>query len=469
MTEDKEKYRKLYSLINDSSKKEVFGHSGIFSSTIDGNHKVFQLFAEWIYQKKVENKKLPDHLIINSDNFISQLRTKGEKDEDFKKTINDIYRLKGDKIKDIPPEENTLLQFAKALDEIGLFDNLDNLDNFSHLYNEALKILPTLPPIQEAKTSKVSQPQIASANKASPISAGNSAAASSTPAGMASSKGADFSGSSGSASGVTSEGSISSSEASLGIAAESSDSINISAESTESAKTTNQLAESIQSPPTQDLAQAQPQSARNFDQPLPDRVPAGFNRKGSFEPKNEGKSLPGQTDEEREISAAKFEEPNANKTFSIIQGRPGNRVLRMKGGRRKLHHLGKRNRPNRVKEKLNQANNAGQNSVRAQAQNQQSQELEQQYNQQNQLAQQQMMMQRLQEEQQAAENQRRNKKKGSFASGLAKLAAAGTIAGTSTALMGGSSDTSANAATFVANLSEKFLKPILTIIHFFLQ
>lgn len=136
MTETTNAYQKLSELA--AASPGLFRLGGMFGS-IDENHAVFSLFAQYIQKEKLENGSIPTTVGILG--FINYLENFTDEDKEkiafIEKTLNYLKEQGEIQENDSNISSNTLYNFAGILDELGIIDSKPN--DFETAYNSALK------------------------------------------------------------------------------------------------------------------------------------------------------------------------------------------------------------------------------------------------------------------------------------------------------------------------------------------
>ncbi|MBI5754103.1 hypothetical protein HZA40_03105 [Candidatus Peregrinibacteria bacterium] len=441
-TENFEKYRDLYNLVNDKenyqAKIKLFGNAGLFGS-LEGDHRILQLFAEFIHELKMGTIDGSKHELnkdtVNSTTFIEFLTMKGGKDPYIKQKIEEIKLMRGGAIKDVPPEQNTLLRFAKVLDHL---DIIKEPQQFIGFYKAALRNVLRMSPLAGKQGSAGLAAKAATPANVPTATAG--AVAKATPTGPQANT----------TSGQTMTPISKPTNIPTGF------SFDIDTGTTTLPIPTEKPAESAPQPLAQKPAEpavpkpvgAMPQKpAEPAPEPLaqtpiqPAQIPAPSSVKAAKISKEE---IPEQ---DIQVPKENLQIPNEEQVVAPQSQYPQRRVRRLKGPGKKGLRMAK------IHDLKESAQNRGPEQTAQQNQNNQPDN-----NQPNRSAQQ-------EDQEQSTEDQPAT---GSFGKRLAKLAGAGVGGGTALALFSGSSDATANAATFAASHGIHILKPIIAIIHLFL-
>ncbi len=161
---DENAYQKLHELIKDDSKSELFAAGGVFSGRKDEDHSVLKLFGEYVNDRKIQNKGIPEN--INSADFLSYAGMRlADKPEELKDLTEKIESLKiRGKIEEKTLANNTFYNFAIILSDL---DIVANPDKITSLYEVAFERAMTGP--QRSETAV--EPQRATASEGLPASA----------------------------------------------------------------------------------------------------------------------------------------------------------------------------------------------------------------------------------------------------------------------------------------------------------
>jgi hypothetical protein len=183
MDKSLEKYRSLYILVKDETKKDLFGPAGFFGP-LGTDHKALKIFADWIREKKKENGGVLTQNQINSHTFIAELEKKPE-NKDLVAKIKGLHLIQTEQI-----QNNTLFRFAKVIKALGM---VDQEGKSIGLYEEALKKIASMQPLQAQKTVEKVEPKTSvkpakSVKAEAPVSAtATGTTTSATPTGVISS------------------------------------------------------------------------------------------------------------------------------------------------------------------------------------------------------------------------------------------------------------------------------------------
>lgn len=154
MEENIKKYSNLAEIVKDYTKRDLFGHAGLFGDP-EKNPRPFELFRKWILRVTRVDKNKIEHNSINAQKFAKFLRDTQEKDEN-NDLIRKIEQLHSSNIiEDRTPEKNTLLTFAKELDSLNLINDENNyLNNYRLALRSARFIEPTKEEIAKKEVSE---------------------------------------------------------------------------------------------------------------------------------------------------------------------------------------------------------------------------------------------------------------------------------------------------------------------------
>lgn len=464
MTENLEKYRALYDFVTDPTKSQMFNSAGLFGSLIGReHHEVLKLFANWVDKLKKQNGgQIP--ITLSSVTFLDYLKTKGQNE----KTITEIERLhRLGIIQNEPPAKNTFLKFARILNALNIVD-IEEL--IIPRYEEALENIASMKPISQAtQTGAVAKTLVASATAKKP----SATIASATATAPAISNTKKIGGTSIPSKQVEIAGSA---ESTFELESESAASAIV--EVPEKQISLQTPLEPSQNPQTlekiEEPAKAETLNPANEKLPNIPQIPSTERRNGLLEPKSDLKSVPGHTFSQSNPDESSEQKPPLNSAMPNLPSEvyaPEQTVLPLPDERKILMRLPKK-KVRSLPGGIRQAQNTGPRRIRdlkAAAQNRQApqtqgqslaqNEMNQEFNEQN--------RQFRRQQQEEAQTGQRQPNTNHLGKKLAKLAGAGVGAGAILPLFSSNSD--ANAATFVINHGEKFLKPLIILIHFFLK
>lgn len=145
-----EKYRGLSEIVKNYVDRDLFGPMGLFGDP-ENNPRPFELFRKWLLKVTRVDKNQIEHNSINAQKFIKFLQDTQEKDEN-NELIKNIEALHADNvIEDRTPDKNTLLDFAKVINSLGI---VSDEANFLNNYRVALRTARLLEPLKEESAKK---------------------------------------------------------------------------------------------------------------------------------------------------------------------------------------------------------------------------------------------------------------------------------------------------------------------------
>ncbi|MEK7672825.1 MAG: hypothetical protein AAB373_02985 [Patescibacteria group bacterium] len=137
MNENKNKYQRLYELTHDENKTRLFGPRGLFGF-YNEYHKFLKIFAEYAWDETKDDGQIA--MTLDSRGFVEYVEKREDlTDEEKKAFAEQIESLKTSpkrEIKDLPPQENTLRNFALLLQEFNIGRHPEKIID---LYRDALE------------------------------------------------------------------------------------------------------------------------------------------------------------------------------------------------------------------------------------------------------------------------------------------------------------------------------------------
>ncbi len=473
MSENLEKYRTLYSLLNDPGKSRLFGDGQPFGRNC-ADRALFKNFADWVDELSREKRMNP--VTINSKTFIARLVSLQEDDaQEIAEMIKKIRICHENKVISDEPLQNTLYQFAEIIDELKVISDNEPGDVLSR-YTDALNLASKLQPLAETRQAAKSKKE----------SVAKSEAGIKSESGIKPGAGVKSESVTRSESGIESE-----SESVASSSAMSSSEVRIDAQNESTItdqetvpgngfyanfkesepleqKTVQPVKPTRPAQPTQSIQPAQPIQPI---QPIPPTQPIQPAQSTqpielSLTPHDVTSPLESYSEfenNELEINGQVEQSPSISPRGNTLVTQQGKRIVHRVMGKKGLHHAVRhgfrriRNAPikNSEPQHLQDPKEQAQNRQAAQAaQNTQAAQDSQSYNRPN----------RTQEEQQ---DRTQEENKSSFGKRAKKVAAGTLVAGGS--IFSLFPDESASAATLITNHASGLIKPLIAIIHLFLQ